>query len=99
MGPAREGEVWERLGALDQKAGAAHGRLDKVEHLLREDLKEMRREFKETVVELKTMISAHEAELRVVAAEHVARKGWIAGAMFVGGLVGSGLGWLLSRGH
>ncbi len=37
----------EKIGALDAKVSAAHSRLDKLELMLREDLKEMKGDLKD----------------------------------------------------
>lgn len=38
-------EIRERLGALDAKVTAAHSRTDKLETVIREDLKEIKKEL------------------------------------------------------
>lgn len=40
-------DVREKIGALSAKASAAHARLDKLEVLLRDDLKELKSELKD----------------------------------------------------
>lgn len=45
----KEMGIYERLGQLDQKITAAHNRVDKVEGIIREDLKELKTELNKVV--------------------------------------------------
>jgi hypothetical protein len=40
-------DTLEKIGALSAKADAAHNRIDKIEVLVRDDLKEIKKELKE----------------------------------------------------
>lgn len=82
--------IQERLGSLDGKVTSAHSRVDKMESLIREDLKEMKAEFKEVSNELKDVIAwmnSGKASIKIMLAI-----GGVA-ASAIGGLIS----WIVSR--
>lgn len=69
--------VQERIVALDGKIGAAHARIDKMELLIRDELKDIKVNFKEMSGELKEVIAYMNRG-----------RGWAAAALLVAGMVG-----------
>jgi hypothetical protein len=71
------GYIRERLGILEAKAQAYHERLDRTEKTIHADLKEMKIELKQI----------HEL-LGNFKLDKAYGKGWLAGAVCIGGVVG-----------
>ena len=70
----------EKITTVSNKADAVHGRIDKHETIVREDLASMKQDMKD-VAKIVTSISAWVNE----------KKGWDRAMMFVAGALGSGI--------
>lgn len=77
-----------RLELLNNKVEAAHERLDKMERLIRDDLKEMKTEFGEVVAEIKLLLRDNERDMKEVMAWMNRGKGWAAAAMLAASVAG-----------
>jgi hypothetical protein len=69
--------IFERLGILNEKIEMAHGRVDKMETLIRDDLKSLKNEFRE-----------YSDDLKEVVAWMNRAKGWAAAFLLVAGVIG-----------
>lgn len=83
---AQVATLTERLTSVNDKVGAAHGRLDKMEILIRDDLKEINEGFKEV-----------SGELKVVVAWMNRSKGWAAAAFVAASIFGSIISFLATK--
>ena len=67
----------ERIGALDRTISSAHSRVDKMESLVRDDLKEIKTNFAEVSREIKELTAYMNRS-----------RGWAAAFLLIAGLVG-----------
>lgn len=79
-------DIIERMALVEAKASAAHERLDRNELGTREQLKEIKEGIREISDELKLVVGWMNRSL-----------GWAAAAVFIAGLLGSGVTALVSK--
>lgn len=73
------GSILEKVGALDAKLSAAHQRVDRLEIGVRDDLRELKQEFKDLRKDVKALT------------DHMNRgKGWAAAMLLLAGSAGAG---------
>lgn len=83
-------KFYESIGRIETKADAAHKRLDRLENLVREDIKLLRHDIEEGSKELKH-------ELHAVTEYMNRGKGWAAATLILASSVGSGLAFVFSN--
>lgn len=86
---AAEHDIREKIGAMDAKISAAHARVDRLETGVREDLKELKKEFRE----LRDNINS---DLKALNAHMNRGKGWAAAMLLLAGSAGAGVVKLLA---
>ena len=79
-------DIYKTLGAVEKTAEAAHTRLDRVENEIKADIKGII-----TSVQLLTV------EVHKLDKEDAKKSGWTEGAKWAFGIVGTGLGYLISH--
>ena len=78
-------QAHERIGAIDKTATAAHQRVDKLEFMLRDDFREIKKDLGNLA-----------AELKHISQQMHQRKGWADGVIWMMGIFGTALGFLIS---
>lgn len=80
--------IQERIGAIAASVAASHTRQDRLEVLLREEIKEMTKVVKELADEFKKEREKQNQEIKDLTGWMNRGKGWAAAALFLSAFVG-----------
>lgn len=78
------GAITERVAVTEKSIETEHQRTDKMEQMVREDLKEMREDFRSMMTKLDDVIAFMNRG-----------RGWVSAVMFLAGTFGGAVAWLL----